>query len=301
VAAEDYPSKSIRLVVPYPAGGANDILARLIGQKISASLGKPVVIDNKPGAATIVGNEAVARSAPDGYTLLFNNSTLATTTVLYKRAPYRLDDFTAIAPVANTGLVLTVPPAMPVKSVADLVALAKASPGKLNYASSGRGGATHLTSEHFNRTAGIDTVGIEYRGSATLMSDLIAGDVQFYFYPVTGSLEYINTGRLRALGVTSDLRLPAAPDIPTFKELGYPAMVATIAYGIFGPAGLPKPIVERLNADITKAVNADDVRARIVAEGGFPMTASPERFASFFRENLAFWSQIIQPLALELD
>jgi tripartite-type tricarboxylate transporter receptor subunit TctC len=300
-AADDYPAKSVRLLVPYPAGGPNDVLARLIGQKLAVSLGKPVVVDNKPGASTMVANEAVARATPDGYTLLFNNSTLATTTVLYKHAPYRLDDFTAIAPVANAGLMLTVPLSLPVKSVAELVGLAKASPGKLNYASSGRGGATHLTSEHFKRVAGLDVVGIEYRGSAVLMGDLVAGDVQFYFYPVTGSLEYIRSGQIRALGVTSDQRLPAAPDIPTFKELGYPAMVATIAYGIFGPAALPKPIVERLNADIAAAVNAPDVQARIVAEGGFPMTASPERYAAFFRENLAFWSQVIQPLGLELD
>jgi tripartite-type tricarboxylate transporter receptor subunit TctC len=301
LAADDYPVRAIRLIVPYAAGGPNDVLARLVGQKLAISLGKPVVVDNKPGASTMLANETVAHAPPDGYTLLFNNSTLATTTVLYKRVPYRLDDFTAIAPVTSTGLVLTVPVVLPVKTLVDLVTLAKTNPGKLNYGSSGRGGATHLTSEHFNRVAGLNTVGIEYRGTATLMGDLIAGDVQFYFYPVIGSLEHINTGQIRALAVTTDQRLAAAPNIPTFKELGYPAMVATIAYGIFGPAALPKPIVERLNADITAAVKAPDVQARIAGEGGFAMTATPEQFAAFFRENLAFWSQIIQPLNLELD
>jgi tripartite-type tricarboxylate transporter receptor subunit TctC len=133
------------------------------------------------------------------------------------------------------------------------------------------------------------------------MADLVAGDVQYYFYPATGSLEYIRSGQIRALAVTSDERLPAASNIPTFKELGYPAMVATIAYGIFGPAALPRPVIERLNAEITAAVKAPDVQARIVAEGGFPATASPEQFSTLFRENLAFWSQVIQPLGLELD
>jgi tripartite-type tricarboxylate transporter receptor subunit TctC len=299
--ADDYPSKPIRLIVPYPSGGANDIFARLIGQKLTASLGKPVVIENRGGASTMLGGDLVAKAPPDGYTLLLNNSTLGTTTVLYKKVPYRLDDFAFIAPIAKTGILLTVNPKFPAHSLADLVAAAKASPGKLNYASSGRGGATHLITEHFNRLFDLKTTGVEYRGSSPLMTDLLAGQVQFYFYPVNGSMEQIHSGQLRALAVTSDERLTAAPDIPTFKELGYPAMGATIIYGIYGPAALPKPIVATLNRAITDAVNAADVKQRLVEEGDVPMTATPEEFAAQFRQNLAFWGGVIKPLGLELD
>ncbi len=300
-AAQDYPVRPIRLVVPYPAGGANDIFARLIGDKLNAALGKPVVIENRSGASTMIGSAFVAKAPPDGYTLLLNNSTLGTTTILYKKVPYKLDDFTFVAPVAGSGILLTITPKLAVGSLADLVALAKAEPGKLNYAASGPGGATHLISEHFNRMFGLRTVGIEYRGSSPLMSDLLGGQVQFYFEPVNGALDLIKSGQLHALAVTSPERLTAAPDVPTFKDLGYPAMTATLIYGIFGPAHLPPGIVARLNQAIAAAVRSPEVTARLVAEGDVPMTASPSRFAAEFRDNLAFWAGVIRPLDLDLD
>jgi len=283
--ADEYPAKAIKLVVPYPSGGANDIFARLIGQKLTASLGKPVVIDNKSGASTMLGSDFVAKSPADGYTLL----------------PYKLDDFTAVAPVATTGIWLTVNPALPVKSVADLVAYVKSNQGKVNYASSGRGGATHLISEHFDKQFGIAATGVEYRGSSPLITDLLAGQVQYYFFPVNGSMEFLRSGQLRAIAVTSEKRLEAAPDIPTFQELGHPEMNATIMYGIWGPAGLPQPILERLNREIGAAVQSDEVRARFTGEGAAPMTAAPAAFQAAYRQNVDFWEGIIHALALELD
>ncbi len=300
-AAEDYPSHPIRLVGPYPAGGANDILARLVGQQLNARLGVPVLVENRSGASTMLGSEVVARAPADGYTLLLNNSTLGTTTVLYKKVPYKLDDFTAVAPLVSTGIVLTVSPALPAKSVAELIAYAKANPGKLNYASSGRGGATHLISEHFKRVAGIDAVGVEYRGAAPALTDLLAGHVQFYFYPVTGSLEHLHGGQLRALAVTGETRLAAAPEIPTFKELGYPAMTATIVYGIFGPAGLPPAVTARLNKTINEIIASDEVKTRLIAEGDVPLSGTPPEFLAAYKQNLAFWSATIRALDLHLD
>lgn len=299
--AEDYPARPIHLIVPYPAGGANDIFARLIGQKLTDSLGKTVLVENRSGASTMIGSSLVAKAAPDGYTLLLNNSTLGTTTILYKKVPYRLDDFSFVAPVAASGIVLTLSPKMPQKSLAELVAAAKASPGKLNYAASGPGGATHLITERFNRVFGIQTVGINYRGSSPLMTELMAGQVQFYFMPVNGSMELVHNGQLRALAVTSEERLAAASEIPTFKELGYPGMTATLMYGIFGPAHLPGEILARLNRSIGAAVQSPEVKARLVAEGDVPMTASPDEFAAAYRRNLAFWADVIKPLNLELD
>ncbi|HEX9461859.1 MAG TPA: tripartite tricarboxylate transporter substrate binding protein [Alphaproteobacteria bacterium] len=299
--ADDYPSKPLRLVVPYPSGGANDIFARLIAQKLTGSLGKPVVIDNKPGASTMLGSEFVAKSPPDGYTLLLNNSTLGTTTVLYKKVPYKLADFAAVAPVASTGIWLTVNPELPVRSVGDLVAYVKTNAGRVNYASTGRGGATHLISEQFDHVFGLSATGVEYRGSSPLITDLMAGQVQFYFFPVNGSMEFLRNGQLRAIAVTSERRLEAAPDVPTFTELGYPSLSATIIYGIWAPAGVPAPIIERLNRDIAAAVQADDVRARFLAEGAVPMTATPPAFTAAYRSNLSFWEGIIRPLDIELD
>lgn len=299
--AEEYPARPIRLIVPYPAGGANDIFGRLVGQKLTDALGKPVVIDNRSGASTMIGSAFVAKAPPDGYTLLLNNSTLGTTTILYKKVPYTLDDFSFIAPVATSGILLTVGPKMPWHSVADLVAAAKASPGKLNYAASGPGGATHLISEQFNRLFELRTIGVEYRGSSPLMTDLFAGQVQFYFMPVNGSLDLVRSGQLRALALTSDERLAAAPEVPTFKDLGHPEMTATIMYGIFGPAHLPKAIVERLNRAIAEAVQSPEVKARLVSEGDVPMVASPDQFAAQFRRNVAFWGEVIKPLNLDLD
>jgi len=226
---------------------------------------------------------------------------LGTTTLLYKHVTYKLADFVPIAPIVQNSNVLAVNTSVPAKSVAELVAYARANPGKLNYGSTGPAGATNLISAYFNRLAGIDIVGIDYKGAAPVTTDLLAGTLQIYFYPVTGSFHFFTSGQLRALAVTSDQRLPQLPDVPTLKESGYPTMVTDIWYGILGPAALPKPIVAQLNQAILAAVAAPDVRDRLTAEGGTPMRMSPEEFAAFMSGNMKLWADIIQPLGLQLD
>ena len=299
--AADYPSNPIRLVVPYPPGGPNDLVARIVGQKLTELMGQPVIVVNRPGASTMIGAESVAKAPADGYTLLLGNTVLGTTTLLYKHVSYTLADFVPIAPIVQNSNILAVNPSVPAKSVAELVAYAKANPGKLNYGSTGPAGATNLISAYFNRLAGIDIVGIDYKGAAPVTTDLLAGTLQTYFYPVTGSFHFFTSGQLRALAVTSEARLAQLPEVPTLKESGYPTMVTDIWYGILGPAARPKPIVAALNRAITSAVAAPDVRARLTGEGGTPMQMSPEAFAGFMQANMALWADIIRPLNLQLD
>ena len=301
VAAADYPSNPVRLVVPYPPGGPNDLIARVVGQKLTELMGQPVLVVNRPGASTMIGAEAVAKAPADGYTLLLGNTVLGTTTMLYKHVTYRLEDFVPIAPIVETSNVLAVNPSVPAKTVAELVAYAKANPGKLNYGSNGPGGATNLISAYFCRLAGIDVVAIDYKGVAPATTDLLAGTLQMFFFPAAGSFHYFTSGQLTALAVTSERRLPQLPAVPTLKESGYPAMVTDIWYGILGPAALPKEIVAALNEAITRAVAAPEVGARLTAEGGTLMRMTPEEFAAFMKDNMALWSDIIRPLNLQLD
>jgi tripartite-type tricarboxylate transporter receptor subunit TctC len=299
--AADYPANPIRLVVPYPPGGPNDLIARVVGQKLTELMGQPVIIVNRPGASTMIGAEAVAKAPADGYTLLLGNTVLGTTTLLYKHVTYSLADFVPIAPIVQNSNILALHPSVPAHSVAELVAYAKANPGKLNYGSNGPGGATNLISAYFGRLAGIDIVAIDYKGVAPATTDLLAGTLQLFFFPVTGSFHFFTSGQLRALAVTSDTRLSQLPDVPTLKESGYPTMVTDIWYGILGPAALAKPLVAQLNEAITRAVAAPDVRERLTAEGGTPMRMAPEDFASFIKQNMALWEEIIRPLDLQLD
>jgi tripartite-type tricarboxylate transporter receptor subunit TctC len=299
--AADYPSSPIRLVVPYPPGGPNDLIARIIGQKLTELMGAPVIVVNRPGASTMIGASEVAKAPADGYTLLLGNTVLATSTLLYKHVTYSLEDFVPIAPIVKNSNILAINSSVPATSVAELVAYARANPGKLNYGSNGPGGATNLISAYFNRLAGIDVVAIDYKGVAPATTDLLGGALQIFFYPVTGSFHFFTSGQLRALAVTSEQRLPQLPDVPTLKESGYPTMVTDIWYGILGPAALSPPIVAKLNQAINQATESADVRARLAGEGGTVMTMSPTEFSRFMTDNMALWADIIRPLNLQLD
>ena len=299
--AADYPTGPIRLIVPYPTGGPNDLIARVVGQKLTELMGQPVIVMNRPGASTIIGAEAVAKAAPDGYTLLLGNTVLGTTPLLYKHVSYKLEDFVPIAPIVQSSNVLAIHPSVPAKSVAELVAYAKANPGKLNYGSNGPGGATNLISAYFCRLAGIDIVAIDYKGVGPATADLLAGRLQLFFLPVTGSFHFFTSGQMRALAVTSEQRLAQLPDVPTLKESGYPSMVTDLWYGILGPAALPKPIVAELNQAINAALAAPDVQSRLTSEGSTIMRMNPEEFAGFMKSNMALWEDIIRPLDLQLD
>ena len=283
--AQTYPTKPIRLVVPFPAGGTTDILAREVGQTLSASLGQPVVIDNRPGAAGNIGSELVAKSAPDGYTLLMGTvGTHAINPSLYARLPYdHVADFAPVILVARVPNVLEVTPSLPVYSVADLIKLAKQSPGRINFASSGSGTSIHLSGELFKTMAGVDMTHVPYKGSAPALTDLIGGQVQVMFDNLPSSLPQIKAGKLRAIAVTSTQRAPALPDVPTIAESGLPGFEATSWFGVVAPAGTPPAIVARLNADVNQWLQTPDAREKLLAQGAAAAGGSPEQFAAYIR------------------
>jgi tripartite-type tricarboxylate transporter receptor subunit TctC len=299
--AGGYPTKPIRIVVPYAAGGFTDIVARQVGQKMSERLGQPVVVDNKPGASTILGAEVVARAAPDGYTLLMGvTTTLSTNPFLFKKLPYKASDFKPVALAGLTPFVLVAHPSMP-GTVREVVDAAKAKPGALNVATLGIGSSTHLVLAMLRAAAGVDLKDIPYKGSAPAMSDLLAGHVHLYFDAVPTSMPYIRSGQLKGIAITSEERSPAAPSLPTFREAGVPDMVAYSWYGLLAPAGTPDAIVAQLNKAANEALQMPDVKARLAADGGVAPTLSPIQFGDLIDKHTQVWAKIIAPLNIQLD
>jgi tripartite-type tricarboxylate transporter receptor subunit TctC len=310
-AAQPYPSKPIRLVVPFPAAGTTDILARDVGQHLTETLGQPVVIDNRPGAAGNVGSDIVAKSAPDGYTLLMCTvSSHAINPGLYSKLPYdHVKDFAPVILVARVPNVLEVNPGVPVYTVADLIKLAKEKPGEINFASSGSGTSIHLSGELFKTMTGVNMVHVPYKGSAPAITDLIGGQVQVMFDNLPSSLQQIKAGKLRAIAVTSAQRSPALPDLPTIAESGVPGFEATSWFGVLAPAGTPPAIVNRLNAEINKWLQSTDGKEKLLAQGalieprGESVTAggSPEQFAAFIRSETDKWAKVIKASGAKVD
>jgi tripartite-type tricarboxylate transporter receptor subunit TctC len=263
--AQNYPNKPIRLVVPFPAAGTTDILAREVGQRLSVTLGQPVVIDNRPGAGGNIGADIVAKSAPDGYTLLMATvGTHAINASLYSNMPYdHIKDFTPVVLVAGVPNVLEVTPSLPVKTVADLIKLAKEKPGQINFASSGNGTSIHLSGELFKSMAGVDMTHVPYKGSAPALVDLVGGQVQVMFDNVPSSIEQIKAGKLRAVAVTSAQRSPALPDVPTIAESGLPGFEASAWFGIVAPAGTPAAVVNRINADVNQWLHTPQAEEKL--------------------------------------
>jgi tripartite-type tricarboxylate transporter receptor subunit TctC len=296
VIAQGYPAHPVKFVVPYPAGGAADILARVVGQKLSERLGQPVVIDNRPGAGTAIGSELVAKAPADGYTILMGTvSSHAINPALNTHVGYDpIKDFAPISPVASLPFILDVHPAVPANSVAELIALAKAHPGKLNFASAGNGTSNHLAGELFKSMAGIDIVHVPYRGSAPALSDVIAGQVTMMFDLTITSLPQIQAKQVKALAITTPKRSALAPDLPTVAESGLPGYAVDAWFGVFAPAGTPMPIVDRLNADTVAAMSLPDVRERLAGQGAEPLTSTPAAFADFVRSEAAKWQKVIR-------
>jgi len=295
-----YPAKPIRLMVGYPPGGATDIAARIVAQKLGERLGQPVVVDNLPGAGGIIASDKVAKAAPDGYTLVLANTAHGINPSLYKELPY--DAVTSFAPViklADLTLVLVVNPALPVRSVGELVALAKARPGELHYASSGVGQSLHLAGEMFKSMAGVDIVHVPYKGSAPARTDLLAGQVEMMFESAIGVVPFVQGGRLRALGVSGARRSPALPEVPTLSEAGVPGFEASGWLGILAPAGTPVAIVRRLNAEVSAVLALSDVNAQLAGSGAEVATGSPEQFASFIADEIAKWAKIVRATGLK--
>lgn len=294
--AQDYPTRAIRFVVPFPSSGGGDIIIRALAQKLSERLGQSVVVDNRSGAGGNVGTEVVARAPADGYTLVMANiSPFAINTSIYKKLPYNpLTDFTPITLVASFPNILVVHPSLPAQSMKELVALARVRPGQLTYASSGAGSTTHLSAEFFRSQAKIDLLHVPYKGGGQALIDLIAGHVTMYFSSVPGALPHVRSRRLRGLAVTSLARSSASPDTPTLAESGYPGFEAITWIGAAAPAGLPRNIVNRLNSEIVDIMRMPEVRDRLIAQGAEPLTCTPEQFAAYIKSEIAKWAKIVR-------
>ena len=295
--AQSYPSRSIRLVVPYPPGGPLDIMARAIGQKLTEAWSQPVVVDNRAGAGGNIGAELVAKSPADGYTLLMGAvATHAINPTLYGKLPYDpVKDFAPVALVAQVPNILVVNPSVPARSVKELIELARARPGHLNFGSGSTGSTGHLAGELFNAMAGVQMVHIPYKGGAPAMADLLAGQVQLMFDNLANALPNVRAGRLRALAVTTLARSPAMPDLPTIAESGLPGFDLTTWFGLMVPAGTPPEIVIKLNAGIVRALNAKDMRERLEKMGAEPPADNtPEHFAAFIRAEAAKYAKVVK-------
>lgn len=305
--AQAYPTKAIRLVVPFPAGGATDLLARALAQRLGQGLGQTVVVENKSGGGGSLGSAEVAKAAPDGYTLLIaTSSTHAIGPHLNPKLPYKTtgpdSDFTPIAHVADATNVLLVPLDLPVTNVKELIAYAKARPGQLNYASSGNGTIVHLTTEAFKSQAGIYVTHIPYRGTALAIPDLVSNKVQILFDSIVSGMPHVKDGKLRALAVTGRTRSALAPELPTVAESGLPGFVSTTWFGIYGPRGLPADITARLNAEFNKAMQSAEVRERLARLGADVAAANtPAQFAAMVQSDSDRWAAIIRDRRITLD
>jgi tripartite-type tricarboxylate transporter receptor subunit TctC len=295
VLAQDYPAKPVKIIVPFAAGGPADVYARFLGQRLSESLGQPFVVEDRPGAGSVIGTDAVAKSPPDGYTLLMMSNAQTVNESLIPNKPYALlRDFAPVAPVNYSDLVLVVHPSVQANSLADLIKLAKASPGKLNYASSGPGTPYHMAGELFKAMAGVDIVHIPYKGSSGARTDVLGGQVQMMFDAVTTMSEHAKAGQVRPLATTGKTRSSVLPNVPTMSEAGVPGYEAVIWLGIMAPRGTPPAIVAKLNAEITKIVTRPEVRADWAKQGAVPMSMTPEEFARYTADDIAKWERIVR-------
>jgi tripartite-type tricarboxylate transporter receptor subunit TctC len=293
--AQDYPSKPVKIIVPFAAGGPADVYARFLGARLQEALGQPFVIDDRPGAGSIIGTDAVAKSAPDGYTLLLMSNTHTVNESLVPNKPYALlRDFLPVAPINYSDLVLVVHPSVAANGIADLIRLAKASPGKLNYASSGPGTPYHMAGELFKAMAGVDIVHVPYKGSSGARTDVLGGQVQMMFDAVTTMSEHARSGRVKALGTTGKSRSSVLPGVPTIDEAGVTGYEAVIWLGLIAPKGTPPQIVNRLNAEITKIVNRPEVQQEWAKQGAIPMVMTPDAFGRFLADDIAKWERIVK-------
>ena len=293
--AQNYPSKPVRVVVPFPAGGSVDTVARWVSQKLSDAWKQPVLVDNRAGAGGNVGADVVAKSAPDGYTVLITTPGLAISRSIYKKLPFDpLADFAPVSQLTATFLILVVNPSVPANSVSELIALAKAQPGKLNYGSSGSGATIHLATELFKITTGTDIVHVPYKGEAPAYAALLANEVQLALGPVSGLLPHIRAGRLRALGVSSNTRSPAMAEVPTIAEAGVSNYEFTSWFGLFAPAGTPREAIAKLHAEAARIMAMPDIRERLPAMGNEAVGSTPEQFGAKYRSDIAQYAAVVK-------
>ncbi|HYC36602.1 MAG TPA: tripartite tricarboxylate transporter substrate binding protein [Usitatibacter sp.] len=295
-AQQDYPNKPVRIIVPYAAGGATDILARLMAKGMSERLGQPVVIENKPGAGGGVGTALAAQAPGDGYTLLFGNlGPNAINPSIYKDLQYDAEkDFQAISNVANTPFILVVPPAVPAKTVKELIELGRREPGKHNYASVGIGSASHIASELFNVMAGTKFQHVPYKGSAPASLATMAGEVTMYMGSGPEISGHIQGGKLRALGISTEKRSPVAPEIPTISESGLPGFVVNVWFGLFAPSATPRPIIDKLNKVVVDTINSKEVTERIRQANSVPNPTTPDEFQALVKSEIVKWAKVVK-------
>jgi len=300
--AQNYPTGPIRVVVPFPAGGGVDGMARILTQKLTETLGKPIVIDNRAGANGMIGSEIVAKSPKDGYTLLVNGANFVTTPSLFRKASYDpVRDFDPVSLIALAPNVLVVHPSLPVKSVKELIAFAKAHPGQLGFAGSGSGSTPHLAGELFKTMTGTDLLHVPYRGTGPAITALLSGEVSIMFMPAIAASPYIQSGRLRALAVTSAQRLSAMPKLPTVAESGLKGYQSSQWYGLMAPIGTPAAILNRLNADVAKIMQNPEMKQRMTDSGGVAVGSTREEFAAFMKEEFAKWAKVIAKSGARVD
>jgi tripartite-type tricarboxylate transporter receptor subunit TctC len=302
-AAQNYPTKPITIIVPFPAGGTTDILARIVGQGLSKELGQPVVIDNRGGAGGNIGGALAAKAPADGYTLFMGTvGTHAINASLYKKMPFdHVKDFQPLSRVAMVPNLLVAHPSQPFKTVKELIAYAKANPGKLNFASSGNGTSIHLSGELFKTMAGVDMVHVPYKGSAPAMTDLIGGQVGIMFDNMPSAIQHVRTGKLKPIAVTTAKRSPELPDVPTIAEAGVPGYEATSWFGLFTTAGTPAPVVGKIHGALMKVLADPEVKKQIAGQGAEPVAEKPEQFAQFIAAETAKWAKVVKASGASLD
>ena len=301
--AQSYPSKPIRLIVPFAAGGGNDNIARLVGKRLNENLGQPLVIDNRPGAGGVVGAELAAKSPPDGYTLFLGGvGSHAVNPNLNEKLPYDpIRDFSPVILLARAPLILVVHPSVPARTFAEFVAYARKNPGKLNFASNGNGSSAQLAAVMFDSMAGAEMVHVPYKGLAPALTDLLSGQVQVMFSSPVAILPHIKAGKLRALAVTGEKRMASLPEAPTVAESGFPGYEASSWYGILAPAGTSREIVARLNAEFLKALEQPDVRNSLIADGAEPVGDTPEQFAAYIRSEKERMGKLIRDARIRME
>lgn len=301
-AQADYPSRSVKIVVPFAAGGPADNYARFLAQRLSTELKQPFVVDNKPGGGSIIGTDIVAKSAPDGYTLLMMSNTHTVNETLIPNKPFKLmDDFVGIAPVNYSDLMLVVHPSVPAKNLAELLALAKSKPGTLNYASSGPGTPYHMAGELFKHLAGIDVTHVPYKGSSGARTDVVGGQVHMMFDAVTTMSQMAKEGKVRALATSGTSRNAITPDLPTLAEAGVPRYESTIWLGLMAPKGTPSEIVNKLNAEVRKIVAQPDVKAIWAKQGAVPLSMTVAEYDKYLRADIAKWAPLVKASGIKVD
>lgn len=296
--AERYPSKPVRLIVPFAAGGNVDIVTRVIARKLTENLGQQVVVDNRGGAGGVIGTELAARALPDGYTLLMVSASHVTNPSL-RKLPYDTEkDFAAISVVVDVPVILVVHPSLPVRTVPELITLAQAKPGQLNYGSGGSGTGAHLAAELLKSAAAVNIVHIPYKGIGLALVDLLGGQLQVMFSAIPSVMPHVRQGRLRALGVAAAQRSPVLPDVPAIRETGIPGVEASVSFTLLAPAATPKKIIAHLNSETAKALRAPEIKERLVSEGAAPIGNSPDEATRFLATEIARWTSIIKALGL---